>query len=127
MRKNTISTDRTRKWRAANRDTHNRYMREYRNRSVGVMLDDPDEIWFENDPRKRKAVQQATPPWVDGVAIRDIYNKCEALNRKYAGTGFTVHHEIPITHPTVCGLHIPENMKIVSASIKKRLGRKFRN
>jgi len=89
------------------------------------MLLDHEEIWFEFDARKRKALKQATPPWVKSEAIREIYHKCNELNNTYPDTGFVVHHIIPIRHPKVCGLHIPENLKIVSLNMKSILGRKF--
>lgn len=118
MRKNT-STNRTRKWRKANKDKHNQYMREYRSKSRD------DGIWRESDPRKRKALIRATPPWADREEILRIYEKCDQLNRRYPAMGFTVHHTIPISHPKVCGLHVPENLQVVSASLKMKLGRKF--
>lgn len=100
-------------------------MRKYRNPSIREMLEDPEEIWFERDARKRRLLKQATPEWVDRIAIREIYEKCELLNQRYPGTGFVVHHMIPISHPRACGLHVPENLKIVSRSVKKGLGRKL--
>lgn len=124
MRKNT-STPRTTRWRNANRERHNAYHRGYRTPTIEEMLVDPDEIWFERDARKRAALKRATPVWTDRDAIRAIYEKCAMLNRRYPGTGFVVHHTIPITHPKVCGLHIPGNLEIVSLSRKKQLGRKL--
>lgn len=124
MRKNT-STPRTAKWRNNNRAEYNRYLREYRSRTIDDMLDDPHEVLFEPDPRKRKAVNTATPPWIDADEIRSVYEKCAALNRKYPGTTFVVHHDIPIRHVKVCGLHVVANLRIVSLAMKKKLGRKF--
>lgn len=119
------STIRAVRWRAANRDRHNGYHRAYRNPTIEQMLDDPDEIWFVRDARKRALLKQATPSGVDRGAIRSVYEKCAVLNRRYPGTGFVVHHTVPITHPKVCGLHVPANLEIVSLSRKKQLGRKF--
>jgi hypothetical protein len=124
MHKNT-STPRTRAWRSANRAHHNEYHRRLRSTSTEDMLDDPDEIWFVRESRKRKALQRATPVWADRAAIRLIYEKCALLNRRYPGTGFVVHHVIPISHPQVCGLHVADNLKIVSRLMKKKLGRRF--
>lgn len=124
MRKNT-STPRTRRWRNANKDRHNQYMREYRSPSLQSLLDDPDEFWFEKDPRKRKALIRATPSWADLEEIRRIYEKCEELNRRYPATGFVVHHIVPISHAKVCGLHVPQNLKVVSKGMKRKLGRRL--
>lgn len=117
--------ERTRLWRNNNRAAYNRYMHGYKHPSIVVMLGDPNEIWFERDDRKRRALIQATPIWADRYEIRRIYQKCVELNQKYPGTGFVVHHIVPITHRLVCGLHVHENLEIVSISRKKQLGRKF--
>jgi len=119
------STNRTRLWRDANRSEYNLYMKTYRNTSIIDFLADSDEIWFEHDARKRKALKLATPVWADHADIRRIYQKCVELNQLYPSTGFVVHHIIPISHSKVCGLHIADNLKIVSLSMKKLLGRKF--
>lgn len=119
------STERTRKWREAHRADHNQYMRNYRRTSIQEMLDDPAEIWFEKDPRKRAALQRATPSWADRDDIRNIYQKCELLHQKYPATKFVVHHIIPINHPQVCGLHVAENLKVMSVAMKKALGRRL--
>jgi hypothetical protein len=120
-----ISTQRVRVWREANRTQYNQYMKDYRITSIGEFLSDPDEIWFERDARKRRALKLATPDWVDHTDIRRIYQKCMELNNQYPATGFVVHHIIPISHPKVCGLHIAENLKVVSLSMKLLVGRKF--
>lgn len=119
------STLRSRRWRDKDPERHNQYMRDYRSSSIQVMLEDQSEIWFEKDARKRKALIQATPSWVDRDEIRRIYEECDRLNQRYPATGFVVHHIVPITHPKVCGLHIPENLKVVSKTMKKGLGRRF--
>jgi len=119
------STSRTRAWRKAHKDEYNRYMRDYRNTSIMEFLSDPDEIFFIRDSRKRKKLKQSTPVWADHSEIRMIYQKCMELNQQYPNTGFVVHHIIPISHPKVCGLHVSGNLKIVSKSMKRLLGRKF--
>ena len=127
MCKNEKSTHRTRAWRERNRAKHNRYMREYRDNPIDVMLGDPDELWFERNARKRKLMKLATPGWVDKDRVRAIYRKCAELNRQYPGTGFVIHHDIPISHPNVCGLHVEDNLRVVSKNLKAGLGRGFKN
>lgn len=99
-------------------------MRKYR--GAGYSEFDQDEIWFERDARKRALLKQATPGWADHDAIRAVYRKCDELNRRYPATTFVVHHLIPIAHPRVCGLHVADNLKVVSLNVKKKLGRKFK-
>ncbi len=125
----TVSTNkttvRTRRWREANRAEYNQYMKNHRSTKIEQMIGDDDEIWFEKEPRKRAALKRATPPWADHAEIRQVYKKCVELNLKYPDLNFVVHHIIPVSHPSVCGLHIASNLEIVSGSRKKQLGRRF--
>lgn len=123
----TSSTERVRRWREINRDSYNEYMTRY-NRvlpsDIEVMLENPDEIWFEREYRKRKNMKIATPDWVDAREIRRIYEECVRLSKKM-GMRFSVHHDVPISHRNVCGLHVPANLRVVSERYKDGVGRKF--
>lgn len=51
----------------------------------------------------------ATPPWLtrrEKAQIRAMYAQARAL-------GFQVDHIHPITHPLVCGLHVPWNLQLL--------------
>lgn len=119
------NTERFRRWSSSNRKHRNNYMNQYRNTPIHKFLEDPDEMWFEKNDRKRKQLKQATPEWVCSEDIRRIYRECCRLNQQYPSTGFVVHHIVPISHPNICGLHTPNNLKIVTLKMKKKLGRKF--
>lgn len=115
------------RWREKNREFYNDYMRDYRSvtiTDIREMMNDPDEIWFERDSRKRRNLIRATPSWVDRESIRRIYNNMIVISDRYH-TEFVVHHVVPISHSKVCGLHIPENLKIISKNVKATFGRKF--
>lgn len=79
------------------------------------MLDDPAEYLFEREYRKRQALIKACPSWVDREAIRRIYAESVRLSRQL-GVGMKVIHVIPIRDRKASGLHIPENLKVVSQS-----------
>lgn len=53
----------------------------------------------------------ATPKWVDQDAVLAIYH--EAGRRREAGERVAVDHIVPIVSKTVCGLHVPWNLRIV--------------
>ena len=62
---------------------------------------------------KRRAMKlRATPTWTNLDDINKIYMSCPK--------GFHVDHIIPLQHKSVCGLLIPENLRIVSASYNLR-------
>lgn len=111
-------------WRLSNRETYNDYQNRYINQPIELLLDDPNEIWFEKDYRKRKKLKQATPKWVDPTEIRRVYQECVRLSGD-TGIEMTVDHIIPISNPKVCGLHVPGNLKVVSRTYKKAKGNKF--
>ena len=67
---------------------------------------------------KRRAMKlRATPTWANLDDINKIYMSCPK--------GFHVDHIIPLQHKSVCGLHIPENLRIVSASYNLRKNNKL--
>lgn len=46
------------------------------------------------------------PKWVDMHKITEIYDK--------KPDGYEVDHIIPLNHPNVCGLHVPENLQYLT-------------
>ena len=66
--------------------------------------------------RRRQRKAQATPPWSDPEAMRDIYNHAEKLSTKI-GILYTVDHVVPLLSKTVCGLHCEHNMNVIRADI----------
>ena len=55
----------------------------------------------------------AQPPWANRKAINNIYREARYMRR--IGFNVTVDHVIPLSHPLICGLHVPSNLKIVTA------------
>lgn len=66
--------------------------------------------------RKRR-IRQAMPKWLSKDQRREIRQYYE--NAVYAnealGAVYHVDHIIPITHPLVCGLHVPWNLQLLTA------------
>jgi 5-methylcytosine-specific restriction endonuclease McrA len=56
--------------------------------------------------KRRGIVQQATPPFANPSAIRELYLKARSL-------GMHVDHIIPLNHPLVCGLHVEHNLQLL--------------
>ena len=63
---------------------------------------------------KYRAVKlRATPPWADLKAIEAIY--AEAVAK-----GLHVDHIVPLQGRTVCGLHVPWNLQLLTKSENSR-------
>lgn len=70
--------------------------------------DEPE--WLRRHPRRSYLVQftLSTPPWVDRKALYRI--------RQFARRhGLVCDHIVPLTHPLVCGLTVPWNIRCISA------------
>ena len=79
---------------------------------------DPDRhLMHQIRYRKNWYLRRATPPWADREAIGRIEEEAERLSAQM-GIHMEVVHEVPIRGRTVCGLHIPENLRVVSRSWK---------
>lgn len=61
---------------------------------------------------RRRAERQATPAWADKALTRDLF-KLARIYTQALGVRYSVDHEIPLTSPWVCGLHVPANMRVL--------------
>ena len=71
--------------------------------------------WYENNrgryraikAKRRAALLNATPAWVDTKELRKIYENCPE--------GHHVDHIIPLVNRSVSGLHVPWNLQYLPA------------
>lgn len=64
--------------------------------------------------KRRAALLKRTPAWVDLEKIRLIYVKCARLCEE-TGLEYQVDHIIPLQGKTVSGLHVHNNLQIITA------------
>lgn len=108
-------------WAENNKDKRTEYERRWRENNVGASK----YLGYLYRRRKRAAM----PPWADKEAMKKMYEKVARMNR-LAGRNtpgrcaFHVDHIIPLHGENVCGLHIPENLRIMRASDNIRKGNK---
>lgn len=74
---------------------------------------------------KRAQKLQATPPWAHRYRhiYAAIYAECQYIT-KLTGIPHHVDHIFPLKGKTSCGLHVPWNLRIVSARINLLKGNK---
>ena len=95
--------------------------REWRERNPNYHLQhyaDNKARYVEARARRRASQASATPSWltaIDKAQIREMYDV--ALARKIqTGIQHHVDHIIPITGKNVCGMHVPWNLQVITAS-----------
>ena len=75
----------------------------------------------EHHARRRATLLQRQPPWADLRAIRQVYREARQIT-KATGVQYHVDHKIPLQGELVSGLHVHNNLQILTGAenIKKR-------
>lgn len=123
-----------RKWREENREAHREYSRKWntenkeaaRERIVSWYKANPGKRTFHSSKRKQ-AVLKATPTWLSEEQLNDICTTYElsAWCSSVMNTLYHVDHIIPLQGKTVCGLHVPWNLRVIPASVNMSKGNKY--
>ena len=74
--------------------------------------------WKAMEAERRALELSATPPWLSDsqrAAIKAIYAEATRLERE-TGIPRHVDHIVPLKHPDVCGLHVPWNLQVLTAT-----------
>lgn len=77
--------------------------------------------------RRRAAKLQRTPAWLSSserLAIQRKYDEAERLTRE-TGIIHHVDHEIPLSGEFVSGLHVPDNLQVLTAYANLSKGNRF--
>lgn len=71
--------------------------------------------WVEQHPRRSYiiAANLATPDWVNRDELTALHKEAKGLTVK-SGIEHVLDHIIPLSHPSVCGLTVPWNLRIVT-------------
>lgn len=77
--------------------------------------------------KRRFSKQDATPPWLNERMehrIAAMYRLRDFISRR-DGIQYHVDHIIPLQGETVCGLHVPWNLQILTAAENVRKSNKL--
>lgn len=107
-------------YRQANSTEILEYNRDYRAKNPEWM-----QRYYNHYNAGRRAERlQAMPAWSDAAAIEAIYAAAQAKSAE-TGTLHHVDHIVPLKSNRVCGLHIPENLRVIPAKDNLRKGNRW--
>ena len=110
----------TRKWRAENLERRRELNRKSRKKHCEYNREKTRQ-WSAANPDKRNALKakrraakkQAFAAWANSSAIKLVYSTCTKLT-KTTGIQHHVDHIYPLTSDWVCGLHVENNLQILT-------------
>lgn len=79
------------------------------------------------DAKRRAAKMQATPSWLcadQKNAIALLYTEAVSITDE-TGIAHEVDHIIPLINHSVCGLHVPWNLEVLTAEANRRKSNTF--
>lgn len=82
--------------------------------SRALLLAGVTPAWIANSKRGAYIAQivLSAPPWVSRKALMALHAEAAFLT-KTTGTLHVLDHIVPVSHPRVCGLTVPWNLRVV--------------
>jgi 5-methylcytosine-specific restriction endonuclease McrA len=108
------------------------YYRRNQERAKARMLKfqkDNKHLFCANSAKRRASKRQASPNWLsedDRWLIKEIYETALART-KLTKIEWHVDHIVPLKHDLVCGLHVPWNLQVITASENISKHNRFEN
>jgi hypothetical protein len=99
------------KIKAKNKERYRKNAEKIKAQNAEYRNSNRDKVYEWNGSRRAR-IRKALPLWADRGKIREIYKEAKKLSEK-TGTKHHVDHIIPLNHPKVSGLHVPENLQVI--------------
>lgn len=117
--KNTERREYFRQWHLKNRERNNAQKAEYRKNNPHKHA--------AKEMRRRLAKTNQTPSWlsVDAFWMIEQAYELAALRTKMLGVAFEVDHILPLQGKLVSGLHVPENLQVIPATLNRAKSNSF--
>jgi len=117
----------------ANREQRLAYARTYYENNVAKRKDYIKAYRQENRARwvQRKRLSKVgnehQPPWItkDQQKFMDAVYEVAFLLTELTGVPYSVDHVMPLTSKISCGLHVPWNLRVITAEANRIKGRKL--
>lgn len=119
------------RWRGKHPERHKRQFKRWRLENLEHDRQASRE-WQKNNParaiaanaKRKSSLLKATPSWADDEAIQAIYAERDKISKE-TGIPHDVDHIIPLQGKNVSGFHVPENLRVVTATENRRKGNRY--
>lgn len=115
-------------WREKNKEhvraSWNAYAKKNKDRRIQYRKDNID-MYREACRRRQAAQKNATPAWANIKEMIAFYKQARQLTEK-TGVNHHVDHIIPLQGKNVCGLHVPYNLQVLTATENVRKSNTWR-
>lgn len=106
----------TRRWYEENKEQHLANSKEWYEANKSRKL--------ETTTAREKRCVLATPTWADRELIKELYELARKLTEQ-TGIPHEVDHVIPLQGKEVSGLHVPDNLQVITAEENRRKSNKY--
>ena len=103
------------KWRAKNKDK----VKQYNKKAGSKWAKNNKAVKNYHSSLRRASIRAATPAWADLDKIKEIYIEAARLTAE-TGIPHEVDHIIPLQGETVTGLHVHNNLQILTQEENRR-------
>lgn len=123
--------ERAKQWAAENKEKRVEIRKKYYQANPERMAEKGRKHRAENPglyrahfKKRQQLKRNAMPAWADEAAIRAIYDECQRISKE-TGVKHHVDHYYPLKNDLVCGLHVQDNLQIITAYANLSKGNNF--